>query len=474
MNKDISVLFLKFSEENMNPLQNIMQRSTLRLLGGAFLIVTACTIALWDYTTQQIAQWQLTAQLEEDCKPCEIDSSQETVPETPEFIDETLDVKRGDNFTSVLYRADISKDQTVSLITALKRIFSPRDLRTDHKLFITYRPPSEKSATKDLTRLVIKLSLEKDVVVEQDEAGLYQARLETKELIHEYRHAEGTVESSLYVDAIKQGAHPKIIHNMIQAFSYDVDFQRSFQAGDDYCLLFDYHKNAESLEEEPGNLIYACLTLQGKKIHIYRHAPKGGVAQYFNENGEAVKKGLLRTPVDGARISGVFGKRRHPILGFTKMHKGVDFAAPRGTPVMAAGSGKIERIGRFSSYGNYIRVKHNSKYSTAYAHLCRYAKGLKVGSSVRQGQVIGYVGCTGRATGNHLHYELLANGKQINPKHIKMMPAAKLKGTELQRFMANKVLVEKRLKNLRDPLAVVPEILAQQKASSPGSPKKIA
>jgi murein DD-endopeptidase MepM/ murein hydrolase activator NlpD len=204
-------------------------------------------------------------------------------------------------------------------------------------------------------------------------------------------------------------------------------------------------------------LIYASLTLQGKKIHIYRHTPKGGVPQYFNENGEAVKKGLLRTPVDGARISGVFGKRRHPVLGFTKMHKGIDFAAPRGTPVMAAGSGKIVRIGRFSSYGNYIRVKHNSKYSTAYAHLCRCAKGLKVGSSVRQGQVIGYVGCTGRATGNHLHYELLADGKQIDPKHIKMMPAAKLKGTELQRFMANKELVEKRLQNLRDPLVETPE-----------------
>ena len=427
----------------MTPLESVMQRSTLRLLAGALLIVSASVIALWDYTSQQIEQWQLTALNQEECQPCEGEDSQGALPETPEFMDETLDVKRGDNFTSVLYRAEISKDQTLSLIQALKTIFNPRDLRTDHKLFITYRPPSAKSAAKDLVRLVIKLSLEKDVVVEQDEAGLYQARLDKKELIHEYRHAEGTIESSLYVDAIKQGAHPKIIHNMIQAFSYDVDFQRSFQAGDGYCLLFDFHKNAESLEEEPGDLIYACLTLHGEKIHIYRHTTKGGVAQYFNEKGEAVKKGLLRTPVDGARISSVFGRRRHPVLGFTKMHKGVDFAAPRGTPVMAAGAGKIVRIGRFSSYGNYIRVKHNTKYSTAYAHLCRYAKGLKVGSSVRQGQVIGYVGCTGRATGNHLHYELLANGKQINPKHIKMMPAAKLKGTELQRFMANKALSEK-------------------------------
>lgn len=432
----------------MTPLKSIMQQSTLRLLGGASLIVMACIIALWDYTSQQIEQWKLTAQTRGDY---EFGGGSGPSDGVPEFMDETLEIKRGDNFTSVLSRAGISKDQTLSLIKALKTIFSPRDLRTDHKLFITYKPPSAKNTAKDLTRLVIKLSLEKDVVVEQDGAGLYQARLDKKELVHEYRHAEGVIENSLYVDAIKQGAHPKIIHNMIQAFSYDVDFQRSFQGGDAYCLLFDFHKNAENLEEEPGNLLYGCLTLHGTKIHIYRHVLRGGVPQYFNERGEAVKKGLLRTPVDGARISSTFGRRRHPVLGFTKMHKGVDFAAPRGTPVMAAGSGKIVRIGAFSSYGNYIRVKHNAKYSTAYAHLCRYAKGLKVGSSVRQGQIIGYVGCTGRATGNHLHYELLANGRQINPRHIKMMPSIKLKGKEYQRFMANKALIDQLLKDLRNP-----------------------
>ncbi len=431
-------------------LKNILQQSTTRLFFGAGLIVLACAIGLWDYTSQQIEQWYVSDQ--DKCAPCD-DFAEDSSLSTPEFIDETLDINRGDNFTSVLYRADISKNQTLSIIEALKKVFSPRDLRTDHKIFITYRPPSLEKESKDLTRLVIKLSLEKDVVVEQDISGLYKAYLDEKELVHDYRHAEGQIENSLYVDAIKQGAHPKIIHHMIQAFSYDVDFQRSFQAGDAYCLLFDFHKDPDSLQEKPGDLIYACLTLHGKPLHIYRHIPKNGAPQYFNEKGEAIKKGLLRTPVDGARISGTFGyRKKHPVLGFGKMHKGVDFAAPRGTPVMASGHGKVVKIGRLGSYGNYIKIKHNDKYSTAYAHLCRYAKGLKRGSSVRQGQVIGYVGCTGRATGNHLHYELLAHGKQVNPKHVKMMPAGKLNGTELQRFMANKANIEKRLESLRHPI----------------------
>ncbi len=433
----------------MFSLKNILQQSTSRLLLGAALIVVACTIGLWDYTAQQLDQWQISSD-QEGCLPCD-DLAQNTPEATPEFIDETLNVPRGDNFTSVLYRADISKNQTLSIIEALKKIFSPRDLRTDHKIFITYKAPDLENSTKDLKRLVIKLSLEKEVIVEQDDSGMYQARLDEKELVQEYRHAEGKIENSLYVDAIKQGAHPKIIHNMIQAFSYDVDFQRSFQSGDAYSLLFDYHKDPDSLQEKPGELIYACLTLHGKPLHIYRHKNSNGYYQYFNEKGEAVKKGLLRTPVDGARISGTFGyRKKHPVLGYGKMHKGVDFAAPRNTPIMAAGAGKVVKIGRLGSYGNYIKIRHNSKYSTAYAHMCRYAKGLKVGSSVRQGQVIGYVGCTGRATGNHLHYELLANGKQINPNHVKMMPAGKLSGTELQRFMTNKVNIDKRLEELRN------------------------
>ncbi len=419
--------------------------TSLRLIFVSILLFCAYSIGLWDYGNQKLNSFNFSTP-----PSISLDAPTDTIESLePEFTDETLEVKSGDSFSSVLNRAGLSNNQIYAIVKVLRLIFNPRDLRTDHKLFISYRTNQKEKNEKEIDRLVIQLSIEKEIIVELGEDGLLKAKLHTKKLIHDYRHAEGKIKNSLYVDAVRQGAHPKIIHDMIQAFSYDVDFQRSFHSGDSYVLLFDFHKNPNTLEEKPGHILFARLTLKGVDISIYRHKSKNGVIQYYNEKGEAVKKGLLMTPVDGARISGTFGRRKHPVLGYTKMHKGIDFAAPTGTPIMAAGAGKIMRIGRFSSYGNYIKIKHNSKYSTAYAHISRFAKGLKVGSSVRQGQVIAYVGRTGRATGPHLHYELLANGKQINPRRVKMMPARKLKGKELQTFLANKDIIDKRLENLR-------------------------
>lgn len=431
--------------------KNIIRQTTSRLILGAFLIVLAFVIALWDYATQELTSWDFSSSTETETTTEETESP--SLPEAPEFIDETLDIYAGDNFSSVLSRAGVSKDQTTAIVEALGKVFGARDLRTDHKLFITYRPATASYPYKDITLLVIKVSLEKEAIVEQDADGAFQARIETKELVQETRRVEGVIENSLYVDAIKNGAHPKVLHSMIQAFSYDVDFQRAFQPGDRYALLFDLQKDPETLQEKPGELIYASLTLQGKTLHIYRfHTPNGGT-QYYTEKGEAVKKGLLKTPIDGARISSGFGSRKHPILGYNKMHKGVDFAAPKGTPIMASGSGKIAKIGPWSTYGNYIQIKHNDKYATAYAHLSRYAKGLRVGSSVRQGQVIGYVGATGRAQGAHLHYEILVNGQQVNPTSVKMMPAGRLSGKELGAFMAKKKEIESRFLNASKPAA---------------------
>jgi murein DD-endopeptidase MepM/ murein hydrolase activator NlpD len=416
--------------------------STLRLIFGCLCIVFACVVGLWDYTAHQIKEWHT---------PCEDDSAlvSEGSPSGPEApsgpTDETLEIKRGDTLNTVLTRAFIPKDQIQAVIDAMSKAFNPRDLRTDHEIFITYNCPETDEQRRDLVSVLIKLSLDQEIIVERDDAGLFKAHNVKKLLEREIRLAEGEIKESLYVDAGRQGAHPRILHQMIQAFSYDVDFQRSFQEGDQYSLVFDYHKDPQSLQEKPGDLLYASLTLHGRKIAIYRFTPNGSSAQYFNDKGESVRKGLLRTPIDGARISSNYGHRKHPVLGYTKMHKGVDFAAPIGTPIMAAGDGKVLKMGRYGSYGNYIKIKHNAQYSTAYAHLCRFAKGLKVGSPVRQGQIIGYVGATGRVTGAHLHYELLAYDKHINPKHIKMLPAGKLSGQDLINFQAVKRQIDNQI-----------------------------
>ena len=183
-----------------------------------------------------------------------------------------------------------------------------------------------------------------------------------------------------------------------------------------------------------GDLLYAGLSLSGEILDAFRFEPEDGEVEYFDRTGRSLRKFLLRTPVDGARLSSTFGMRRHPILGYSRMHKGVDFAAPSGTPIYAAGSGRVVAAGRNGGYGNYIRVRHSGEYSTAYAHLSRFAKGIRPGQRVRQGQVIGYVGTTGRSTGPHLHYEVLRNDQQINPLEIKQPPTTQLAGADLERF----------------------------------------
>lgn len=411
------------------------RKTLLRLLSGTLCLLLGVSLGLYDYLSLKYRKIHIVAEIPPEEAEEEFASAGPT--------DETLEIKRGDTLSSVLERAGISSDQAISVIEALQSVFNPRALRPEHELYMTYTVPEDDVLKKDLVRLYLKVAIDLDVVVERDETGQFIAKKIQKELVQESRVFEGQIEESLYVDANKQGAHPKIIAEMIAAFSYDIDFQRGIQPGDTYSIYYEVHKEPESLQERPGDLRFAVLKCNGRVYKIYRFKSKNGSPQYYNEKGESVKKGLMRTPIDGARLSSGFGKRRHPILGYTKMHKGVDFAAPIGTPIMAAGDGRIERIGPFGAYGNYIRICHSGPYATAYAHLCRFARGLKVGTTVRQGQVIGYLGCTGRTTGPHLHYELIKAGVQINPKSIQMLPSGKLKDRDLQDFIVHTVAVDK-------------------------------
>jgi len=408
----------------------ITRKTLIRLFLGASCILTAVSVGVYDYLALKWRKAHVTAQITPEMETGE----EEYIPPGPS--DETLEVKRGDTLSSVLERAGISSDQANSAIDALTSVFNPRELRPEHELYITYTTPEDDILKKDLLKLYLKIAIDLELIVERDDNGQFAAQKIVKELVHEHRAIEGTIEESLFLDASKQGAHPKILNDMIASFLHEVDFQRDFQPGDQFGLFYETYKEPESLQEKPGKLLFAYLNLQGRVYKIYFFKPKNGVAQFYNALGDSIKKGLMRTPIDGARLTSSFGKRHHPILGYTKMHKGVDFAAPVGTPVMASGDGRIVKIGPYSSYGNYILIQHPGVYCTAYAHLSRFARGLKTGCAVRQGQIIGYVGRTGRCTGPHLHYELLKAGVQINPKHIKMLPTGKLKGKDLQEFVA--------------------------------------
>jgi murein DD-endopeptidase MepM/ murein hydrolase activator NlpD len=233
-----------------------------------------------------------------------------------------------------------------------------------------------------------------------------------------------------------------VLSDLIRIFSFDVDFQRDIQPGDGFEVLYDAKLEADGSLAKAGDVRFAAMTLSGKRFELYAFTPKSGISDFFDTKGQSVRKTLMRTPIDGARLSSRFGMRKHPILGYTRMHRGTDFAAPTGTPIYAAGDGTVTVAGRKGAYGNYVRIRHNSTYDTAYAHMKGFAKGIRSGTRVRQGQIIGYVGTTGRSTGPHLHYEVLVNGKQINPSKIKLASGEQLKGDDLANFQDHRAEID--------------------------------
>jgi murein DD-endopeptidase MepM/ murein hydrolase activator NlpD len=238
------------------------------------------------------------------------------------------------------------------------------------------------------------------------------------------------------------GIAPTVVVEMIHMFSYEVDFQRDVHPGDSFELFFSNYVTEDGEPAKRGDILAASLTLGGRTHLLYRFEGENGDAEYFNSKGESAKSMLMKTPVDGARISSGFGARFHPILGYTRMHKGIDFAVPQGTPVMAAGSGKITFAGRSGEYGNLVVIEHGNGYSTAYAHLSRFAPETHVGAHVSQGEVIALSGMTGLATGPHLHYEIRVKNSPVNPAAIKLSSGRKLEGKEFREFLAERDRIE--------------------------------
>ncbi|MBA4117982.1 MAG: peptidase M23 [Candidatus Puniceispirillum sp.] len=424
-------------------------RTYVRWTSGALCLIIACAIAVTDYYRHREVAQLTPAPPAPPPPPVKV-VEEEVEPTGP--VDETLQVLKGDTLSSVLLRAKIDPTQVHDAVEALTKVFNAKDLRPDHQLFVTYMPPKEKGGDRDLLSLYIRPSIECEITVEKGDDGSYSAQKEVKKLIKTTQIAKGEIKESLFLDAKKLKVPPKVITEMVKVLSHDVDFQRDFHPGDTFGLVYDTEKDPEGLLERPGQLSFVYLKLKDKELRFYNFKPRNSPPGYYDLKGSSTRKGLLRTPVDGARLSSGFGSRRHPVLGYRKDHKGVDFAAPIGTPVMSAGDGVVEKVGPFSSYGNYIRVRHNSEISTAYAHLSRFATGLRPGKAVRQGQIIGYIGMTGRTTGPHLHYELIRFGKQVDPKHVKTMPAGKLGGADLSAFKALVASINKRFEAYKPPV----------------------
>jgi murein DD-endopeptidase MepM/ murein hydrolase activator NlpD len=371
-------------------------------------------------------------------------------------VTRVVEVERGDTLIDILLASGVARADAVEAIDALDSVFQPRDLKPGQEITIGFdqygHHPAEDGALQ-LASLNLQPSVERDVVVNRNDGGGFVAEAIDRPLEMRVALAGATIESSLF-EAGQDAAIPvDVLSQAIKAFSYDVDFQREIQAGDRFEIVYERYEDEHGQLARTGSVLYAALIQGDTAKEIYRFEPQDGAADFYNAKGENVRKELLRTPLDVVRITSTFGMRKHPILGYSKMHKGVDFAASTGTPIFAAGDGVIAIFGKQRGYGNYIRIKHNAQYATAYGHMSRFASGLQQGSKVRQGEVIGYVGSTGMATGPHLHYEVLVNGAQINPMSVKLA-GRKLDGKELRRFEALKAEIEQLRKNLADQVLV--------------------
>jgi len=348
---------------------------------------------------------------------------------------ETVTLKPGDNLGPLLQRNGLSGQDAYRVTQAFAEVYKPRNLRAGQDFNLHF-------AGETLDHLTFKPNVETTVFV--DRAGdAYTARKIDAEFKYETIAVKATVENSLYVDATRLGAPDKVVVQFANIYEYSVDFQRDIQPGDAFEMFFEVARDQKGDIVKAGDLLYTSFSPRGKTTDYWLFEDQKGRENFYDAAGKTAKRKLRATPVNGARLSSSYGRRKHPILGYRKMHTGVDFAAPRGTPILAAGSGTVERANRYGGYGNYIRIRHTDGYKTAYAHLKGFARGVKKGAYVKQDQVIGYVGTTGRSTGPHLHYEVHHHGKKINPRRLSQLSGKPLSKGQIPAFNTQRQTIEK-------------------------------
>ena len=346
---------------------------------------------------------------------------------------QSIVLRRGDTLSNVLERAGLPPTIINNVVQAVHSIYNPKNLHAGQEVELAYDPIRTDDDMAP-AHLAFEAAPGHRVTVERQADGGYEAKEIIATTRHDVTHADGVITSSLFEAAESQRLPADVLAAFVKMFSYDVDFQRDLQKGDRFEVMYDREVTAEGQSIRNGAIRYASLVLSGNPIRLYAFRTPDGSVDYYNEKGEGVRKALLRTPVNGATITSSFGMRKHPILGYSIMHRGVDFGVPSGTPIMAAGDGVIEKRERSATYGNYIRIRHNSGYATAYAHMSRFGANMANGQRVRQGEIIGYVGMTGRATGPHLHFEMFRDKQQVNPINVKFPAAMKLEGALLTQF----------------------------------------
>tara|TARA_Y100000389_G_scaffold6232_1_gene5973 strand:+ start:189 stop:1535 length:1347 start_codon:yes stop_codon:yes gene_type:complete len=353
-------------------------------------------------------------------------------------------IKNNDSIEKILKKYDIKNEDIKKISSKLKQK-KLSNIYAGRELLLIFRKLENKSNTvvnllfpiSNTTSVEIRKSNE-SFSVKENILQLYKKEVVVRNLIN----------NNLYSSMTKENVEPNIIVEFARIFGFEVDFQRDIRKGDWFEILYERFEDDNSKVRDTGKIIYASMYVNGEEINLYNFNFKNEI-EYYDIKGKSITKSLMKTPINGARLSSSFGMRKHPILGYNKMHRGTDFAAASGTPIMASGSGTITRARWCGGGGNCVKIKHNSTYQTIYAHMKSFAKGIKEGRKVRQGQIIGYVGSTGMSTGPHLHYEVIVNGKKVNSQRLKLPSGKILKGDAREKFELERIKVDLKLSSLR-------------------------
>ena len=346
-----------------------------------------------------------------------------------------LKVRNGDSIQRILYDQKISPSDVNNVLNALRREYNVGTLRNDQKVYLIVK--REKNGNF-VSRLTVNIDNITSVHVFLNKDNVYETKRVTKILTKKNHLIETTIDRGIYRTAKQSGIENSIVAQFARLYGFEVDFQRDLKKNDKIKIFYERYLDDDGVSQRTGNIIYSEITNVEKNIILYRYEYPNGTIAYFTPEGKSIEKSLMRTPINGAKLSSRYGFRIHPILGYNQMHQGTDFAAPIGTPVMASGSGTVEYSGWKGGYGKFISIRHSPVYQTNYAHLQDYAKGIRRGAKVQQGQVIGYLGSTGSSTGPHLHYEVVVNGRKENSQTLKLPSAAPLEGNNKNFFEIQK------------------------------------
>ena len=360
------------------------------------------------------------------------------------YKEEQYLIKNNDSIEKILKKFKIKNDDIKNISFKLKQK-KLSNIYTGRKLYLILK--KEENGVNALINLIFPINNTTSIEIRKSNDN-FVVKENILQLIKKEVVVKKTIKNNLYSSAVQAKIEPNIIIEFARIFGFEVDFQRDIREGDWFEIFYEKFEDEDNKVRDTGKIIYASMFVNGEEINLYNFK-YNKIEEYYDIKGKSITKSLMKTPINGARLSSSFGMRKHPILGYNKMHRGTDFAAPSGTPIMASGSGTITRARWCGGGGNCVKIKHNSTYETIYAHMKSFAKGIKEGRKVKQGQIIGYVGSTGLSTGPHLHYEVIVNGKKVNSQRLKLPSGKILKGDERKDFEIERIKIDLKLAEIR-------------------------